>query len=288
MTNVTAILVTYNSAAVIGPALASLPVGTPAIVVDNASMDDSAAIAETGGATVLRLAENAGYGVANNAGTEAAATPYVILMNPDSRLRPGCLEALLTAAESEPEAALLVPTLVKADGGAFQKWSTSICAPAFRPRPDVGGVRDIAFASGAVVLARRDRLLTIGGFDPAIFLYFEDDDLSRRVLDRGWRILHVPAAVADHIGNTSTSPSLALTRMKHFHLAWSERHVRLKHGLPAFSRWRVAESAVKLMLARLRGDAGAQAKQRGLMEGTLAALRRAEAQDIRERVGTRP
>ena len=288
MTTVTAILVTYNSAAVIGAALASLPAGTPAIVVDNASSDGSADIAEEAGAKILRLGANAGYGVANNAGIEAASTPYVLLLNPDARLRPGCLEILLNAAEERPDAALLVPTILKADGSAFAKWSTPICAPVFRPQPAGDGLRDIAFASGAVVLARRDRFLAIGGFDPAIFLYFEDDDLSRRVLDGGWRILHVPAAMADHTGNTSTPPSPALTRLKHFHLGWSERHVRLKHRLPAFSRWRVAESAVKLALARLRGDVGEQSKQRGLMEGTLASLRGDRAQDIRDRVGTRP
>ncbi len=46
---VTAILVTHDSAGVIGAALASLPPGVPAIVVDNASRDDSVAIAEAAG-----------------------------------------------------------------------------------------------------------------------------------------------------------------------------------------------------------------------------------------------
>ncbi|MGL4242872.1 MAG: glycosyltransferase family 2 protein, partial [Beijerinckiaceae bacterium] len=87
MLTVTAILVSFNSAAVIGAALASLPPGMPAVVVDNASSDDSAAIAEAAGATVIRNARNLGFGVANNIGMRAAAAEWVLLLNPDATLR---------------------------------------------------------------------------------------------------------------------------------------------------------------------------------------------------------
>jgi N-acetylglucosaminyl-diphospho-decaprenol L-rhamnosyltransferase len=223
----TAILVTYNSAAVIGSALASLPAGMPAIVVDNASTDDSAAIAEKLGATVIRRSGNAGFGVANNDGWRMASTPYVLFLNPDARLRQGAFEALAAAAEAVADADLLVPTILKADGSVFRKQSSPICDPAFRPRGGIpDDVREISFASGAVILARRSRLEALGGFDPEIFLYFEDDDLSRRVLDAGGRILHVEAAVADHTGNVSSPSSPQMTGMKHWHMAWSERQVR--------------------------------------------------------------
>jgi N-acetylglucosaminyl-diphospho-decaprenol L-rhamnosyltransferase len=283
---VTAILVSYNSAAVIGDALRSLPDGTTAIVVDNASVDDGSSIARSLSATVIRRSDNAGFGMANNDGIEAATTPYVLLLNPDARLRPGCIDALLAAAERHPDAALLVPTLLKPNGERFQKWSSPICTPAFRPRPESDpAVRDIAFASGAVILARRDVLNQLGGFDPAIFLYFEDDDLSRRVIDKGLRILHVADAVADHVGNASSPPSLAMTAMKHWHLAWSEHHVRRKHSLRVWSRWRILESSIKGLLARMRSDRNEQAKQSGLLNGTRAALKGVKAQDVRATVG---
>ncbi len=283
--SVTAILVSFNSAAVIGQALASLPAGVPAIVIDNASSDASVAIAEAAGATVIRSTANIGFGAANNLGLTRAGTPYVLFLNPDATLLPGCLDRLVAAAEQRPEAALLVPTILKADGSRFEKWSTPVCDPAFRAASDDGEARSIAFASGAVVLAKREAMDAIGGFDPAIFLYFEDDDLSRRVLDRGWRILHVGSAVARHIGNVSSPPSDRMIALKHWHLAWSERHVRLKHGLPVFSRWRILESLVKLGWARLRRDSPETAKQQGLLRGTLAALRGVAAQDVRDRIG---
>ncbi len=284
---VTAILVAYNSAAVIADALKSLPAGISAIVVDNASTDDSAAIAQSLGATIVRLEANAGFGTANNAGIVTASTSYVLFLNPDAKLRPGCLEALITAADKHEDALLLVPTLIRADGTRFEKWSSPICAPAFKPQENTDEtIRDIAFASGAVILARREALVRMGGFDPAIFLYFEDDDLSRRVLDQKGRILHVVDAVADHTGNVSSPASPEMTGMKQWHMAWSERHVRLKHGLWAFSHWRLAESLAKLVIAVLRGDLGEEAKQRGVFNGTRAAISGVMAQDIRTRTGS--
>jgi N-acetylglucosaminyl-diphospho-decaprenol L-rhamnosyltransferase len=279
----TAILVTYNSAAVIGAALASLPAGMPAIVVDNASKDDSAAIAEKLGALVVRRSANAGFGVANNDGWRITSKLYVLFLNPDARLRDGALEALTAAAEAVPDADLLVPTLLKADGSVFRKQSSPICDPVFRSRGGLPeGIRDISFASGAVILARRSRLEALGGFDPDIFLYFEDDDLSRRVLDAGGRILHVEAALADHIGNVSSPSSPRLTGLKHWHMAWSERHVRRKFGLSAPGYWRVAESFVKMLWAQIRRDRMEEAKQLGLINGTLGHMRGLRAADVRD------
>jgi GT2 family glycosyltransferase len=279
----TVILVTYNSAAVIGAALASLPADMPAIVVDNASADGSADIAEAAGATVIRRQANAGFGVANDDGWRAAATDWVLFLNPDARLREGAIDALLAAAETLSDADLLVPAVIKADGSRFRKHASPISDLALRPRGGLpAGLREIAFASGAIVLARRSRLEALGGFDPDIFLYFEDDDLSRRVLDAGGRILLVEGAEADHVGNVSTPPSPALTYMKHWHMAWSERHVRHKHGLPAPGWWRVAESRVKLLWAQLRRDRMEEAKQLGLVDGTLAHMRGVKARDLRD------
>jgi N-acetylglucosaminyl-diphospho-decaprenol L-rhamnosyltransferase len=279
----TATLITYNSAAVIAGALQSLPPGTPTIVVDNASADDSAAIAEKLGANVIRRAGNAGFGVANNDGLALASTPYVLFLNPDARLAPGALERMVAAAEAHPNAGLLVPTIRKADGSIFQKHATALCAPAFKSATMADPtLRAIAFASGAVVLARRETLAKLGGFDPQIFLYFEDDDLSRRVLDLGQLILHVVDADAVHAGNTSSPPSLSMTSMKSWHMAWSERHVKRKFGLRAPGYWRVVESLVKTRLAQMRRDLMEEAKQRGLVNGTLAHMRGHQAQDVRD------
>jgi N-acetylglucosaminyl-diphospho-decaprenol L-rhamnosyltransferase len=283
---VTAILVAYESAAVIGSALASLPPGMPAIVVDNASRDDSAAIAERLGATVIRRGENAGFGVANNQGWRAASTPYVLFLNPDARLRDGAVEVLVQAAEAVPDADLIVPTVLRGDGALFRKQSSPICGPAFHPRGGLPpGLKEIGFASGASILARRSRLEALGGFDPEIFLYFEDDDLSRRVLEAGGRIVHAEGAVVVHVGNASSPPSAAMAYVKHWHRGWSERYVRRKFGFFAPGYWRVVEAFAKMILAGILYRYEEQAKQTGVLTGTIAHMKGQRAQAVRDRIG---
>ncbi|MGL4636929.1 MAG: glycosyltransferase family 2 protein [Beijerinckiaceae bacterium] len=283
--SVTTVLVTYNSAGVISGALESLPSGTAAIVVDNASSDDSVALAEAAGATVIRQSENMGFGVGCNAGIFAATTPYVLLLNPDARLRAGALDVLVEAAERHPECWMLVPTLYRADGSRFEKWQSSICDKGFEPvETGDAGLRSISFASGAAILLRREEITKLGGFDPAIFLFFEDDDLSRRVNEAGSRIVHVAAAEADHAGGTSSPPSLQMTEMKHWHMAWSESYVRRKHGMLVWGGWKAMEGMVKMLWAQLRGKAPERAKQLGSINGTLAAIRGIKAQKVRANV----
>jgi len=282
--SVTAILVAYNSAAVLAEALASLPAGTTAIVVDNGSTDDSIAIAEAAGVNVIRNGINLGFGEANNIGMRAALTEWVLLLNPDARLEAGFLEAMELAIAARPKAALLVPSITTSRG-PFRKWSSILTPSGFMSREIAPGIRSIGFASGGILLARRDALLALGGFDEDIFLYFEDDDLSRRALDAGHEILLVERAKASHIGNVSTPPSPELTAMKQWHLAWSERHVRKKFGMVPPGYWRAAESLVKMFLAKLARNRMEEAKQRGLVEGTLAHMRGVKAQDARDRAG---
>jgi N-acetylglucosaminyl-diphospho-decaprenol L-rhamnosyltransferase len=287
MLSATAILVTFNSAAVLTAALASLPPGLPAIIVDNASTDTSADIAEAASATVVRNPTNLGFGIANNVGIRAAQTDWVLLLNPDATLAPGFFDAMAAAAAAHPEASILVPAITTRKG-RFTKHHSVLTPPSFRPQQLASDIRSIGFASGGVLLARREVLLQLGGFDEALFLYFEDDDLSRRVLDAGHTILLVEAAEAVHTGNVSTPPTPDLTYMKHWHMAWSERHVRLKYGLPVRGWWRIAESTVKMFIAQIRRDRMEEAKQLGLINGTIAHLRGQRAQDVRDSLRMEP
>jgi N-acetylglucosaminyl-diphospho-decaprenol L-rhamnosyltransferase len=259
----------------------------PAIVVDSASSDASAAIAEAAGKVVIRNGVNIGFGGANNAGIRAAATDWVLLLNPDAAIGPGFMEAMAAAVSAHPEAAVLVPSITTSKG-RFAKHGSILTPPGFQQSRLAPGIRRIGFASGGVMLARRDVLLQLGGFDEAIFLYFEDDDLSRRVLDASHAILLVEAAEANHAGNVSTAPTPDISYMKHWHLAWSERHVRRKYGLAAPGYWRVAESFVKMLWAQVRRDRMEEAKQLGLLNGTLGHMRGIRAGDARDDIRIEP
>ena len=100
-TDVTAIVVSFDSEQVLPACLAALAgEGVAAIVVDNASADTSADVAARSGARVLRNERNEGYGRANNQGIGAATTPFVLIVNPDLEIQAGAVAALLAAAEA--------------------------------------------------------------------------------------------------------------------------------------------------------------------------------------------
>jgi len=233
---ITAIVVAYDSAEVLPACLEALAgEGVPAIVVDNASGDGSREAAERRGARVIANARNEGYGRANNIGVAAAETPYVLIVNPDLELRPGAAAALLAAAERYPDAGMLAPRIVEPSGRVFLQ-PRSLLSPPHLNRSGAMVVPEgdacLPFLSGACLLIRREFYRALGGFDPAIFLFYEDDDLCRRMRDAGHALVHVHGAEARHGRGRSTAPSPQRRFKARWHLAWSQRYVARKYGLP--------------------------------------------------------
>ncbi|KZE36646.1 glycosyltransferase family 2 protein [Chelatococcus daeguensis] len=233
---VTAVVVTHDSAHCLPACLAAVAAcGAAAIVVDNASRDGSTALAEHLGARVIRSARNEGYGRASNIGVRAAASEFVLIVNPDLVLDAGAVKALLAAAERYPDAGLLAPRIEEADGRFFFQ-PRSLLSPYLHNRsgrlvlPE--GDCCAPFLSGAALFCRRDLFLELGGFDEAIFLFYEDDDLCRRMADSGRALIHVDAARAMHGRGRSSAPEPGRIFRSRWHQAWSRAYVSRKYGLP--------------------------------------------------------
>src|SRR4051794_15820827 len=98
--------VAYKSEAELPPPLAAprepRGPGDERVVVDNASRDDSAAVARAGGARVIEMRRNAGFAGGCRAGAEATRAPLLFFCNPDAQPEPGALAQLRAPAASEP------------------------------------------------------------------------------------------------------------------------------------------------------------------------------------------
>ena len=275
---ITAIVVSYDSAEVLPACLDALAgEGVPAIVVDNASGDASRAIAAAKGARVIANARNEGYGRANNIGVAAADTPYVLIVNPDLELTKGAAAALLEAAERYPDAGMLAPRIVEPSGRIFLQ-PRSLLSPPHLNRSGAMTIPEgdacLPFLSGACLLIRREIFVALGGFDPAIFLFYEDDDLCRRMRDAGHALVHVHQAEARHGRGRSTAPSPQRRFKARWHLAWSEHYIARKYGLAGPGPIRMLENIGKAagyglllkrekMFAHAGSAAGARAWRRG-------------------------
>lgn len=253
--NVTAIVVAHDSAAKLPACLAALArEGVAAIVVDNASEDDSARVAETHQARVIRNAKNEGFGRAMNIGMRAADTEFALLVNPDLVLDAGAVAHLLQAAQGWPDAAILAPRIVEPDGRIFFA-NQSALAKTLRNEKGARFVPEGAcctpFLSGACWLVRREPVLALGGFDENIFLFYEDDDLCRRVSDAGHALVHVHDAIARHERGASAAPKKGRVFKARRHLAWSRAYVSRKWGLPSSLLGTLATNLPKAALAAL-------------------------------------
>lgn len=272
-----AIVVAHDSAHALPDCLAALRAeGVPALVVDNASRDGSADLAERLGARVIRNPRNEGYGRANNIGVRAADAARVLIVNPDLILRPGAVAALRAGAQAYPDAGLYAPRIVEPDGRFFFQ-AQSFLAPYLQNpqgrRDPPEGDACAPFLSGACLMVERALFLDLGGFDEAIFLFYEDDDLCRRMADAGRALVHVHGAEALHGRGRSSAPERGRVFRARWHIAWSRAYVARKYGLPDTSRSTLLVNGLKAALSLLVLRRAGWERYGGAAAGALAALR---------------
>ena len=118
--------------------------------------------------------------------------------------------------------------------------------------------------------ARRGAFMAIGGFDEAIFLYLEDDDLCLRLRDAGHTLRLVPEARVVHHQGTSSPPSRAGLELRNHHTMASHVYLAKKHGVAVdFNRMR-SKARRRLLTAWLTLDLTRVAINRGRLSGLSA------------------
>jgi N-acetylglucosaminyl-diphospho-decaprenol L-rhamnosyltransferase len=242
------IIVNFNSgehlAACLGALVAHMPpVAWDAVVVDNASTDGSAGVVATYGDRVrlIRLADNVGFARAMNRGLAETRGELVLMLNPDCRLLPGAVARLMSELDRMPRCAVVGPQVVDEDGreqgsarGDPSLWTgffgrttlgTRLLPGSLLARRNVRRAAELPpgatslevdWVAGACLLARREALDAVGGFDERYFLYWEDADLCRRLRAHGYTVRYVPAARVVHaVGRSSRSNARAAIRAFH-------------------------------------------------------------------------
>lgn len=252
-------IVAWNGAALLPACLESVLAQRPCpevLVVDNASADDSRAVAQSyaprfaaqGGALrVLAREVNGGFTIgANDALRDAAATVgehvAVLLLNQDATLEPNCLVALEAAFARDPKVGVAGCKLLYPDRETLQHAGGFLDGRTLEGRhfghreKDVGQYdleREVEFVTGAALALRLACLRELGGFDEVFAPgYYEDVALCGRARAAGWKVLYVPTARACHLESASFTD-----RMERFTLS---RRNRLLNALPALLDPRVA------------------------------------------------
>ncbi len=224
-------------------------------VVDNASTDESVARVRARFSSVQLIAnrQNRGFAGANNQALEQATGRYLMLLNPDTEVRPGALEALVQFMDRHPRAGACGPKLLYADGSlqhsAFRfpslaqiyidlfpvNWrlrESPLNGRYSRQLYQAGQPFQIDHPLGAAFLVRREVAMQIGFLDEAFFIYCEEVDWARRIRQSGWEIWCVPKAEIVHHEARSTRQF----RDRMFVELWRARfHLFRKHYTRAFN-----------------------------------------------------
>jgi GT2 family glycosyltransferase len=252
------IIVNFNSGECLTRCLESIEKHAPAanvIVIDNASTDTGSGrtvALRRAGVTVQANRENVGFARAVNQGLAATSRHLVMLLNPDCYLLPGAADRLEEELDSYPDCAIAGPRILNDDGtiqgsargdptlmtGFFGR--TTLLTRLFpnsrlarrNVRTDTervasGGSCTVDWVSGACMMARREALITVGGFDERYFLYWEDADLCRRLRNRGHSTRYVPSSAIVHSGGVSSlgARRLAITAFHQSAYTYYATHV---------------------------------------------------------------
>ncbi|MHB8090050.1 MAG: glycosyltransferase family 2 protein [Syntrophales bacterium] len=213
--DVSVIIVTYNTADLIGECLSSVERDEgPAreiFVVDNASTDGGAELLRKNHQKIRLTAnkENRGFAAANNQVLPLCRGRYIFYLNPDTKLvGSGVIGRCVRFMDANPKIGLAGVKLVNPDGSLQESVSLRYPGQKFAGAEVAGLKGKIACVMGAGMIARTNLIRDLNGFDESFTLYGEDQDLCLRVRRAGYEIGYIEDAVVMHYGGQSERRSL--------------------------------------------------------------------------------
>ncbi len=264
------VIVNYRCGRLVVDALASLEgeaaawPGMRVVVVDNDSGDDSVdvigqAIAARGWgewASVVPAGRNGGFAFGNNIGIASTGgiegDGAVLLLNPDTVVRPGLIAALSAVLGERPRAGIVGCRLEDPDGTPqgcghplptplreFQRAArigalSRLMGPLTLPEPRdaaAGRPERCGWVSGAALCVRREVLRQVGMMDEGYFLYFEEVDLCKRAVDAGWEVWTAPGARVVHLEGSATGITQRKKRRPKYWFDSRRRYFLKHHGV---------------------------------------------------------
>ena len=215
------VLVTYQSAEDLPGFLETLPAAVEpysidVVGIDNVSTDRSAEIVEEFGGRVIRNTRNVGLAAAINQGAAATDGQWILVANPDTKLTPGSIAALIDTAKTDDRIGMIGLRILRLDGQPCPSgrrfpslavgiahallggiWPNNPATRRYFGDP-VTEVSDVDWISGCCMLFRREAFEAVGGFDDRYFLYFEETKMALDMHRGGWRVVLDPSVEIRH------------------------------------------------------------------------------------------
>jgi N-acetylglucosaminyl-diphospho-decaprenol L-rhamnosyltransferase len=265
------------------------------VLADNGSVDGAPQRAAAApDVRFLPTGGNVGYGAATNAGLADLRTGWALVTNPDVRFEEGAVDELLAVAARWPRAATVGPAIRTPEGALYPSardlpslstgighalvgwlWPGNPWTARYRRERDVVRERPAGWLSGSCFLVDLEAFHSVGGFDPAYFMYFEDVDLAERMGRRGWLHVYAPSAVVVHEGGHSTRREPRRMQRVHHTSALRYLSARYPDRRHAPLRWVLrAGLGARMLLSYVSGRVGAGAQPQQTVAELPQARRR--------------
>lgn len=217
---------------------ATTNIAAEVLVVDNASTDGSIAYLQPRFSWVKFLANhnNVGFGKANNQALRQCTGQYVLFLNPDTIVAEDCFTECIAFMNRTANAGALGIRMVDGQGIFLPESKRAFPSPLISFFKLVGltdlfptspvfakytlgylnehGNHEVDVLAGAFLMAKRELLLRLNGFDETFFMYGEDVDLSYRIQQQGWKNYYFSGSTIIHFKGESTKKgSLNYVRM---------------------------------------------------------------------------
>lgn len=255
MTNITAILVTYNSEKVIEKSLSHLLECKnirKIIVVDNNSDDNTKDIIKGHGSKVklIENKENIGFGRACNIALEKVITDFCLLINPDAEISESGIDRLVEVISKDKEIAIVGPKIpnkgLDSSSNSLREPVIGKCKPAFKRISD--NSYQVNFVSGSIALWNMRIMKEVGFFDPRFFLFYEDDDISIRASKAGYKMILVDGIKAEHLVGRSSECNAEIESLKLKSSVKSYLYINRKYKGMVFSKYLALAISFKMCI----------------------------------------
>lgn len=230
------IIVNYNGGEWLSQTITSLFQGTnnlsfETILVDNASVDSSISQIKRRfpEVRVLENPENFGFAKANNKAIPMSQGRYILLLNPDTVVKPGAVETIVCFMDHHPHIGICGPKIMLPDGKLDAPCRRSFKTPATYLYKTLGlsrlfpnskrfgkyylsyinenATHEVDAVIGAFLMIRRETVEQIGLLDERFFMYCEDEDWCFRAKNAGWKVYYNPQAQIIHYKGASSKKS---------------------------------------------------------------------------------
>ena len=230
--DVSIIIVNYNTGKLILNLLASIrkyvsDITYEIIVVDNNSSENISELLMPYQNEVrcILLPENVGFGRANNKALEYATGRYIFFLNPDTLLLNNAVKILSDFMDNNPEVGVCGGNLYDEKMCPIHSFMPILPSPSwdlntllgeqlFRLRYGKNVQHNftkhpiqVGYITGADMMVRREVLDQVGAFDPDFFMYFEETELTYRIVKAGWKVYAVPDSKIIHLEGQSFETS---------------------------------------------------------------------------------